>query len=40
MESLPPVAPTTGTTLSTRLGRDYCVAITLSAYSVHPEARR
>jgi len=37
MASLPPVAPTTGTTVSTRLGRDYYVAIASSAYSVHPE---
>jgi transposase len=38
MASLPPVAPVTGTTVITRLGRDYYVAITSSAYSVHPEA--
>jgi transposase len=38
MATLPPVAPTTGTTVSTRLGRDYYVALTSSAYSVHPEA--
>ena len=38
MASLPPVAPTTGTTVSTRLGRDYYVALASCAYSVHPEA--
>lgn len=38
MPTLPPVAPTTGTTVSTRLGRDYYVAIASSSYSVHPEA--
>jgi hypothetical protein len=38
MAALPPVAPATGTTVSTRLGRDYYVAIASSAYSVHPEA--
>ena len=38
MATLPPVAPATGTTVSTRLGRDYYVAIASSAYSVHPEA--
>jgi hypothetical protein len=38
MAALPPVAPTTGTTVSTRLGRDYYVALASSAYSVHPEA--
>lgn len=38
MAALPPVAPTIGTTMSTRLGRDYYVAIASSAYSVHPEA--
>ena len=37
MAMLPPVAPATGTTVSTRLGRDYYVAIASSAYSVHPE---
>ena len=37
MAALPPVAPTTGTTVSTRLGRDYYVALASSAYSVHPE---
>jgi hypothetical protein len=38
MAALPPVAPTTGTMVSTRLGRDYYVAIASSSYSVHPEA--
>ena len=38
MTTLPPVAPATGTTVSTRLGRDYYVTIASSAYSVHPEA--
>lgn len=38
MATLPPIAPATGTTVSTRLGRDYYVAIASSAYSVHPEA--
>ncbi len=38
MAILPPVAPVTGTTVSSRLGRDYYVAIGSSAYSVHPEA--
>jgi hypothetical protein len=38
MAGLPPVAPMTGTTVSTRVGRDYYVAITSSSYSVHPEA--
>ncbi|MHA0289938.1 IS21 family transposase [Mycobacterium sp. C3-094] len=38
MATLPPVAPATGTTVSSRLGRDYYVAIAASAYSVHPEA--
>lgn len=38
MAALPPVAPTTGTTVSTRLGRDYYVSIGGNAYSVHPEA--
>ncbi|KAA0098454.1 IS21 family transposase [Mycolicibacterium sp. P1-5] len=38
MASLPPVTPATGTTVSTRLGRDYYVTIASSAYSVHPEA--
>ena len=38
MSALPPVGPTTGTTLTTRLGRDYYVAVGGNAYSVHPEA--
>lgn len=38
MAALPPVAPTTGTTITTRLGRDYYVSIGGNAYSVHPEA--
>ena len=38
MADLPPVAPTTGTAVSTRLGRDYYVAMASSAYLVHPEA--
>lgn len=38
MAALPPVAPTTGTTITTRLGRDYYVSVGGNAYSVHPEA--
>ena len=38
MATLPPVAPTTGTTITTRLGRDYYVSAGGNAYSVHPEA--
>lgn len=38
MAALPPVAPTTGTAMTTRLGRDYYVSIGGNAYSVHPEA--
>jgi transposase len=38
MAALPPVSPTTGTTVTTRLGRDYYVSIGANAYSVHPEA--
>jgi transposase len=38
MVALPPVAPTTGTTITTRLGRDYYVSAGGNAYSVHPEA--
>ncbi|WP_099459258.1 IS21 family transposase, partial [Mycobacterium avium] len=38
MAGLPPVAPSTGTTMTTRLGRDYYVSIGGNAYSVHPEA--
>ncbi|WP_396909195.1 IS21 family transposase [Mycolicibacterium sp.] len=37
MASLPPVAPVTGTTVTTRLGRDYYVSIGGNTYSVHPE---
>ena len=38
MAQLPPIAPTVGTTLTTRLGRDYYVSVGGNAYSVHPEA--
>lgn len=38
MAALPPVAPSTGTTVTTRLGRDYYVSLGGNAYSVHPEA--
>jgi hypothetical protein len=37
MAALPPVAPATGTTITTRLGRDYYVSVGGNAYSVHPE---
>jgi hypothetical protein len=37
MAALPPVAPAVGTTLTTRLGRDYYVSLGGNAYSVHPE---
>lgn len=37
MAALPPLAPTTGTTITTRLGRDYYVNLGGNAYSVHPE---
>jgi transposase len=37
MAGLPPVAPAVGTTMTTRLGRDYYVSIGGNAYSVHPE---
>lgn len=37
MAALPPLAPTTGTTMTTRLGRDYYVSVGGNAYSVHPE---
>jgi transposase len=37
MAALPPVAPVTGTTVTTRLGRDYYVSPGGNAYSVHPE---
>ena len=38
MALLPPVPPRTGTTVTTRLGRDYYVSVGGNAYSVHPEA--
>jgi len=38
MAELPPIAPTVGTTVITRLGRDYYVSVGGNAYSVHPEA--
>lgn len=38
MAALPPVAPSTGISMTTRLGRDYYVAVGGNAYSVHPEA--
>lgn len=37
MAALPPVAPAVGTTVTTRLGRDYYVSCAGNAYSVHPE---
>lgn len=37
MTALPPVAPTIGTTVTTRLGRDYYLSCGGNAYSVHPE---
>lgn len=37
MTALPPVAPATGTTVVTRLGRDSYVSCGGNAYSVHPE---
>ena len=37
MTALPPVAPMTGTVITTRLGRDYYVSSGGNAYSVHPE---
>lgn len=37
MALLPPVAPGTGATVTTRLGRDYYVSLGGNAYSVHPE---
>lgn len=37
MAALPPVAPAVGTTVTTRLGRDYYVSCGGNAYSVHPE---
>ena len=38
MAELPPIAPAVGTTVITRLGRDYYVSVGGNAYSVHPEA--
>ena len=38
MATLPPMAPTVGTRMTTRLGRDYYVSTGGNAYSVHPEA--
>jgi transposase len=37
MAALPPVAPAVGTTITTRLGRDYYLSWGGNAYSVHPE---
>ena len=37
MVVLPPVAPVTGTTVGTRLGRDYYVSLGGNTYCVHPE---
>lgn len=37
MAAQPPVAPAVGTTVTTRLGRDYDVSCGGNAYSVHPE---
>jgi transposase len=37
MSVLPPVAPVIGTTITTRLGRDYYVSVGGNSYSVHPE---
>ncbi|ORM38091.1 IS21 family transposase [Williamsia sp. 1135] len=37
MAPLPPVGPTVGSTVTTRLGRDYYVSVGGSAYSVHPD---
>ncbi|MDP7707047.1 IS21 family transposase [Mycobacterium sp. TY815] len=37
MTALPPMAPVIGTTVTTRLGRDYYVSCSGNAYSVHPE---
>jgi transposase len=37
MALVPPVPPRTGTTVTTRLGRDYYVSVGGNAYSVHPE---
>ena len=38
MVELPPMAPTVGTSTTTRLGRDYYVSTGGNTYSVHPEA--
>ncbi|WP_328813987.1 IS21 family transposase [Rhodococcus sp. NBC_00297] len=38
MGPLPPVCPTVGTSVATRLGRDYYVAFGGSSYSAHPDA--
>jgi transposase len=38
MAVLPPVAPSVGSTVTMRLGRDYYVSFGGNAYSVHPEA--
>ncbi len=37
MTALPPLAPRTGTVITTRLGRDYYLSSGGNAYSVHPE---
>lgn len=37
MAALPPIMPVTGTSTTTRLGRDYYVQVAGSAYSVNPE---
>lgn len=37
MAALPPIVPVTGTSTTTRLGRDYYVQIAGSTYSVNPE---
>ncbi|ABM14678.1 IS21 family transposase [Mycolicibacterium vanbaalenii] len=37
MAALPPVAPVTGTAVTTRLGRDYYVSVGGNAYSINPE---
>lgn len=38
MAPLPPLPPAVGSTVTTRLGRDYYVGVGGSSYSVHPEA--
>ncbi|MDV8079541.1 hypothetical protein R4P47_23505 [Rhodococcus sp. IEGM 1370] len=38
MAPLPPMPPAVGTTITTRLGRDYYVGVGGSSYSVHPDA--